>query len=309
MEVYRRITERVRGALWAHHRRLMPERQFHRILAYVYNNKYEHQIRFDQMEVVGSVWNGRVEVITTPAGFLKKVRVHPDVADMSNARQQRVILAAYADACAQGKTLMEQAELNIYKQFLKDLKPIIMGIRDNPEFYTVPESSMETAEGTLRGGSAGGVKLGCDAQGQRLHRTIPAARADEPVHAIQRRHAWEKRWLESPRADSGRARCGVRNTYHDMARSTDHVVLLEPSQRRCCRWTLRRRTHRWTRIVCSVRTGWRTWITSMSRRHCGRARRLLIGKRSCVECRSVGWPGIALSTTTQTHSEPASNWL
>ena len=139
MEVYRRITERVRGALWAHHRRLMPERQFHRILAYVYNNKYEYQIRFDRMSVVGHAWGGRVEVQTTPAGFLKRVRVNPAVDDLTPAQQHKLVMAAYAEACRKGRALMEEAELKVYKQFLKDLKPIILGIRDNPEFYTVPE--------------------------------------------------------------------------------------------------------------------------------------------------------------------------
>ncbi|RNF10673.1 uncharacterized protein Tco025E_06753 [Trypanosoma conorhini] len=193
MEVYRRITERVRGALWAHHGRLMPERQFHRILAYVYNNKYEHQIRFDRMEVVGRVWEGRVEVVTTPAGFLKRVRVNPCVEELSSYRQQQLVLAAYADACAQGRRLMEQAEMNIYKQFLKDLKPIVMGIRDNPEFYTVPEDSVETIGGTLHMGQG---------PTPTTHRTIPAAKAYLPADEVRARQEWEKKWLNSPQGKS-----------------------------------------------------------------------------------------------------------
>ncbi|KAK7197152.1 Hypoxia-inducible factor-1 [Novymonas esmeraldas] len=192
MEVYRRITERVRGALWAHHRRLMPERQFHRILAYVYNNKYEYQIRFDRMSVVGRAWGGRVEVMTTPAGFLKRVRVNPAVEDLSPAQQHKLVLAAYADACQQGRVLMEQAELTVYKQFLMDLKPIILGIRDNPEFYTVPEDSIETIGGVLRRSTAS--RDGGDA----VWRTIPMAKAHQPVDEVRRRHAWEEEWLASP---------------------------------------------------------------------------------------------------------------
>ncbi|AYU78781.1 hypothetical protein LdCL_220013800 [Leishmania donovani] len=197
MEVYRRIAERVRGALWAHHRRLMPERQFHRILAYVYNNKYEYQIRFDRMSVVGRAWAGRVEVMTTPGGFLKRVRVHPAVEDLSPAQQHKLVLAAYADACQQGRALMEQAELKVYKQFLKDLKPIIFGIRDNPEFYTVPEDSMETIGGVLRRDQAS-LDGGAAANGAgAVHRTIPMARAHQPVDEVRRRHAWEDQWLAS----------------------------------------------------------------------------------------------------------------
>lgn len=188
MEVYRRITERVRGALWAHHRRLMPERQFHRILAYVYNNKYEHQIRFDQMEVVGRAWGGRVEVVTTPGGFLKRVRVNPAVEDLTEYQQHQLVLSAYAKACVEGRSLMSKAETNIYKQFLKDLKPIVMGIRDNPEFYTVPEDSMESNEATLRRQHVDPALR---------HRTIPAGRAHQPTHEVKQRLQWEKEWLQS----------------------------------------------------------------------------------------------------------------
>lgn len=191
MEVYRRITERVRGALWAHHRRLMPERQFHRILAYVYNNKYEYQIRFDRMSVVGHAWGGRVEVQTTPAGFLKRVRVNPAVEDLTPAQQHKLVMAAYAEACRKGRALMEEAELKVYKQFLKDLKPIILGIRDNPEFYTVPEDSVETVGGVLR------RTHGDTATDATPHRTIPMAKAHQPVDAVRQRYAWEAQWLAS----------------------------------------------------------------------------------------------------------------
>ncbi|KAG8345114.1 hypothetical protein ERJ75_000237700 [Trypanosoma vivax] len=201
MEVYRRITERVRGALWAHHGRLMPERQFHRILAFVYNNKYEHQIRFDRMEVVGREWGGKVEVVTTPAGFLKRARINPCVEELSVHQQKQLILAAYADACRQGRKLMEEAEMNIYKQFLKDLKPIIMGIRDNPEFYTVPEDSIETVNGTLQTSGNGRGVAGTGNAGSSLtvYRTIPAARAHQPADEVRARRQWEHKWLNSAR--------------------------------------------------------------------------------------------------------------
>lgn len=191
MEVYRRITEKVRGALWAHHRRLMPERQFHRILAYVYNNKYEYQLRFDKMEVVGTEWNGKVEVVITPSGYLKRVRVHPSVEDLPSYRQKQLLLSAYAKAYHEGHKLLAEAETQVYRQFLLDLKPIVMGIRDNPEFFTMPEDAIETVGGVLaRGGSSKVVK----------HRTIPAAKAMEPADEVQLRHQAEKLWVEaSPR--------------------------------------------------------------------------------------------------------------
>ncbi|CCW72130.1 unnamed protein product [Phytomonas sp. Hart1] len=189
MEVYRRIIERVRGALWAHHRRLMPERQFHRILAYVYNNKYEHQIRFDRMEVVGTEWGGRVEVVTTPGGHMKRVRVHPCLEELTEYRRKQVIFSAYANACQQGHELMKQAELNIYKQFLNDIKPIVLGIRDNPEFYTVSENSIESLDATLNVHGP---------QPELTFRTIPAAKAYQPTDEVRRRHEWLNQWFRSP---------------------------------------------------------------------------------------------------------------
>eukprot|EP00796_Vickermania_ingenoplastis_P010214 gene10214-7158_t len=190
MEVYRRITERVRGAMWAHHRRLMPERQFHRILAYVYNNKYEYQIRLDEMTVVGREYGGRVEVVATPSGYLKEVRLHPAVEDLPARHQELLILSAYAKAQHEGQAIMAQAELQVYKQFLRDLKPIVTGIRDNPEFYTVAPGTTETIGGTLAGTGDGA-----------RHRTIPAAKALQPQDQARARRRAELRWLQS---DSGR---------------------------------------------------------------------------------------------------------
>lgn len=185
MEVYRRITERVRGSLWAHHRRLMPERQFQRILAYVYNNKYEYQVRFDQMEVVGTEWGGKVEVVTTPAGYLKRIRVNPCVEDLPQSARKQLILSAYGKACAEGRQLMQQAELRVYKQFLADLKPIVQGIRDNPEFFTVAEGSLETIGGTLANGEV------------KTHRTIPFDQAFQPSHEHQRRQRIHAAYLST----------------------------------------------------------------------------------------------------------------
>ena len=178
----------MRGALWAHHRRLMPERQFHRILAYVYNNKYEYQIKFDQMEVVGVEWDGRVEVVTTPAGFIKRIRINPAVEDLPGVHQKNLILAAYGKACTEGRRLMAEAELRVYKQFLADLKPIVFGIRDNPEFFTVPEDSEETYGGTLKTSSPKDHHA----------RTIPFAKAYQPSHAIRDRLAAQELWMKSP---------------------------------------------------------------------------------------------------------------
>lgn len=190
MEVYRRITERVRGALWAHHRRLMSERQFHRILAYVYNNKYEYQIRFDSMEVVGHEWDGKVEVVTTPAGFLKRVRVNPCVEDLPQATRKQLILSAYGRAVAEGRKLMEQAELRVYHQFLADLKPIVFGIRDNPEFFTVPDGSTETIGGVLKAADG-------SSDSSKVFRTIPFEKAYQPSHEHSRRQALTQEWLQS----------------------------------------------------------------------------------------------------------------
>lgn len=165
MEVYHRIAERVKGAMWAHHRKLMPERQFQRILGYVYNNKYEYQIRLDQMLVVGKEWGGKVEVATTPAGHIKRVRVNPSFQDLPVKHQHALLLAAYSDAVKQGRVVMEEAEMRVYKQFMADIKPLVMGIRDNPEFYTVAEDTVETFGGTLKAldGKAA----------SEVHRTIP----------------------------------------------------------------------------------------------------------------------------------------
>lgn len=169
----------------------MPERQFHRILAYVYNNKYEYQIRFDKMEVVGTEWDGKVEVVTTPAGFLKRVRVNPAVEDLPQAARQALILSAYGKAVSDGRRLMEQAELRVYKQFLADLKPVILGIRDNPEFFTVPEGAVETIGGVLK-------TVDSDVP---IHRTIPFQKAYQPVHEHARRQAIIRDWMS---ADAGR---------------------------------------------------------------------------------------------------------
>lgn len=196
MEVYRRITERVRGALWAHHRRLMPERQFHRILAYVYNNKYEYQLRFDRMEVVGHEYEGRVEVVATPSGYLKRVRVHPSVEDLTPHQQKQLILSAYAKACKEGHDLMAQAETQVYRQFLKDLKPIVMGIRDNPEFYTVAEESHETVGATMLGPNGPSGTASSSTAGHLPHRTIPMAKAVQPSDEVRRRHQSERAFME-----------------------------------------------------------------------------------------------------------------
>lgn len=186
MEVYRRITERVRGALWAHHRRLMPERQFQRILAYVYNNKYEYQMRFDKMEVVGKEWGGRVEVVTTPAGHVKRIRVNPCVEELPLPSRKQLILSAYGKACGEGRKLMQEAELRVYKQFLSDLKPIVLGIRDNPEFYTVPEGSVETIGGVMKPGTT---------EAEVTHRTIPFDKAFQPSHEHARRQRMQAMFL------------------------------------------------------------------------------------------------------------------
>lgn len=187
MEVYNRICERVRGALWAHHRKLMPERQFYRTLAFVYNNKYEYQIRFDQMICVGVELGGKLEVITTPSGHIKKIRAHPEFEDLSLEARKKLLISAYGKAAHQGRIAMEQAEQKIYAQFLRDLKPIIFGIRDNPEFFIVPEEGMETRNGVVK------VSPTLD-----VHRTIPYEKAASPVKEWEQWKQWESEYLSSP---------------------------------------------------------------------------------------------------------------
>jgi DNA-binding protein YbaB len=191
METYRRITEKVRGALWAHHRRLMPERQFQRILAYVYNNKYEYQIRFDKMTCVGTELGGKVEVATTPAGHIKRVRVNPEFEDLPRDAREKLIVSAYAKAAAQGRELMQEAEMRVYRQFLRDLKPIVYGIRDNPEFYTVPEDTEELPGMTAASASS--------ADPTALHRTIPYQTSWDSADLLRSARAAEKRFIDSGR--------------------------------------------------------------------------------------------------------------
>ena len=210
MEVYERILRRVQGAMWAHHRRLMPERQFQRILGYVYSHKYEYQIRFDEMACVGTELNGHVEVTITPAGFVKRVRVDPSFEDYPSHTQRMVLLSAYSKARQEGRDLMAQAELRIYKQFLTDLKPVVLGIRDNPEFYTIQTTptldgatpDIETPKGTLQGSTAplphAPHPSSPPSPLRHVHRTIPYTRA----HTRQQEWAYRQtefaRFIHSP---------------------------------------------------------------------------------------------------------------
>jgi hypothetical protein len=193
METYHRITEKVRGALWAHHRRLMPERQFQRILGYVYSNKYEYQIRFDQMTCVGTELGGKVEVCTTPAGHVKRVRVHPSFEDYSPTAQRKILVSAYSKAAKEGRGLMQTAEMKVYSQFLQDIKPIVLGVRDNPEFYTVAEDTEELPGGTVASQSS---------SADNTYRTIPYEKAFYPSHEVADRRKRQAGFLAT---DAGRA--------------------------------------------------------------------------------------------------------
>ena len=198
MEVYERIVHRVRGAMWAHHRRLMPERQAQRILGYVYSHKYEYQIRFDEMTITGTELDGKVEVVITPAGYVKSVRVAPDFEDYNQCERDSLLMSAYTKAKLEGNVLMAQAELKIYHQFLRDLKPVVMGIRDNPEFYTINvgikhedeqgEEDHETPHGVLRGSKS-----------VQRHRTIPYSKASTPYEEWKYRHEMLKAFFHSPK--------------------------------------------------------------------------------------------------------------
>jgi DNA-binding protein YbaB len=187
MEVYTRITERLRGAMWAHHRRLLPERQIQRILAFVYNNKYEYQIKFDTMTCVGQEWGGKVEVHTTPAGHIKRVRVNPEFDHLTGHDQRQLLLSAYAQATKEGKEAMQLAEDKVYAQFLRDIKPLALGIRDNPEFYTVGEATEELPGGTVR------------AKDDSLpSRTIPFDKAYQPAHVWAEKNRYLSHFMGTP---------------------------------------------------------------------------------------------------------------
>ena len=197
MEVYQRILHRVQGAMWAHHRRLMPERQAKRILGYVYSHKYEYQIRLDEMLITGTELDGKVEVVTNPSGYVKSVRVSPEFEDYSQNQRDTLLMSAYTKAKLEGSAIMAQAELKIYRQFLTDVKPIVMGIRDNPEFYTIDsgikheeelgEGDRETPHGTIRG--TNGIKR---------HRTIPYSKASVPYQEWKYRRAMVEKFFHSP---------------------------------------------------------------------------------------------------------------
>lgn len=166
----------------------MSERQFQRILGYVYSNKYEYQIRFDKMQVVGTEWDGKVEVVTTPAGHILRCRANAQFDDLLPAQKRVLLTGAYNNAIKQGRKLMEEAEKLVYAQFLMDIKPIVMGVRDNPEFFTIDRSDVELPGGTLKSPSQAG-----DAP----YRTIPLDRAFNPSHEFHRRRELERRWLRS----------------------------------------------------------------------------------------------------------------
>jgi hypothetical protein len=106
--------------------------------------------------------------------------------DLPEAQRKQLLLTAYGRACAEGRKLMEAAELQVYKQFLKDLKPVVLGIRDNPEFYTVPDDTVESLHGTLASPSSGPDKT---------HRTIPHRRANQPSHVVAQRQNMLNQWL------------------------------------------------------------------------------------------------------------------
>jgi hypothetical protein len=138
------------------------------------------------MTCVGTELGGKVEVATTPGGHIKRVRVHPDFEDMPAADRERVIMSAYVKAARQGRTVMQAAEERVYAQFLRDIKPLVLGIRDNPEFYTVSPDAVELP---------GGVLATPDAKD--VHRTIPYRKARGPAQVAAARQAADDEFLQS----------------------------------------------------------------------------------------------------------------
>eukprot|EP00755_Sulcionema_specki_P029006 Sspe_Gene.91184::Locus_62652_Transcript_2_2_Confidence_0.667_Length_1408::g.91184::m.91184 len=189
MQFYERVLQRVNGALAAHFGKSLPEAHKDRILGFVYSMKYEYQLQFDQMEVVGNAANGKVEAILTPTGFVKKVRMNPAIARLPKEQQSLLVMSAVGSAKKKGRALMEKAEMQIYGHFLRDIKPWVLGLRDNPEFFTIPEDAVETPEGIL---APNWLKP------EHIHRTIPfekwRSREDVSESAKQK----EKEWLQTP---------------------------------------------------------------------------------------------------------------
>jgi len=186
--------------MWAHHRRLMPERQAKRILGYVYSHKYEYQIRFDEMTITGTELNGKVEVVISPSGYVKKVCVSPEFEDFNRNQRESLLMSAYTKAKLEGHALMAQAEMKIYRQFLMDLKPVVMGIRDNPEFFTIDsglktdddaEPDHETPLGTIRGSSK-----------TKRHRTIPHSKPTTPYQEWKYRREMIEKFFSSAQGRS-----------------------------------------------------------------------------------------------------------
>eukprot|EP01061_Rhynchopus_euleeides_P004459 TRINITY_DN13710_c0_g1_i2.p1 TRINITY_DN13710_c0_g1~~TRINITY_DN13710_c0_g1_i2.p1 ORF type:complete len:419 (+),score=137.16 TRINITY_DN13710_c0_g1_i2:64-1320(+) len=164
MNYYERVLMRVNGALAAHFNKTLPERHKEQMLGFVYSMKYEYQQRFDKMEVVGHELQGKVEAVLTPTGFVKRVRLNPSVANMPEEHKKSLIVSAVSKAKRKGRALMQDAEMQVYGHFLRDLKPWLHGIRDNPEFFTIPEDAVETPAGILAPSWL---------RPEHIHRTIP----------------------------------------------------------------------------------------------------------------------------------------
>eukprot|EP01060_Flectonema_neradi_P014642 TRINITY_DN21276_c1_g1_i1.p1 TRINITY_DN21276_c1_g1~~TRINITY_DN21276_c1_g1_i1.p1 ORF type:complete len:424 (+),score=76.51 TRINITY_DN21276_c1_g1_i1:79-1350(+) len=188
MQFYERILQRVNGALAAHFNKSMPEQTRKQMLGFVYSMKYEYQLRFDDMEVVGTELGGKVEAIMTPTGFVKKIRISPDVQELPDNQRWRIIQSAVGAGKKKGIALMEQAEEQVYGHFLRDLRPWIHGIRDNPEFFTIPEDAVETPEGIIAPAWL---------TPKHIHRTIPFKKWEPRKTVHENLQKTEKDWLST----------------------------------------------------------------------------------------------------------------
>eukprot|EP01064_Diplonema_japonicum_P000249 TRINITY_DN10186_c0_g1_i1.p1 TRINITY_DN10186_c0_g1~~TRINITY_DN10186_c0_g1_i1.p1 ORF type:complete len:424 (+),score=77.66 TRINITY_DN10186_c0_g1_i1:74-1345(+) len=188
MQYYERVLMRVNGALAAHFGRSLPEEVKQKSLGFVYSMKYEYQLRFDEMEVVGKEYRGKVEVIMTPTGFVKKVRMAPEAAALPDDQKEMLVLSAVGKGKKKGKKLMNEAEMQVYGHFLRDIRPWVLGIRDNPEFFTLPEDAVETQAGII---APSWLKP------EHIHRTIPFSEWKTPGSVQKQTEEKEQQWLST----------------------------------------------------------------------------------------------------------------
>eukprot|EP01065_Artemidia_motanka_P016963 TRINITY_DN2051_c4_g1_i2.p1 TRINITY_DN2051_c4_g1~~TRINITY_DN2051_c4_g1_i2.p1 ORF type:complete len:416 (+),score=45.46 TRINITY_DN2051_c4_g1_i2:68-1315(+) len=188
MQFYERVLQRVNGALAAHYGRALSESYKSQVLGFVYSQKYEFQLRFDDMQVVGRSAGGHVEAVMSPTGLIKKIRVSPSVASLPNGLKTDLVSSAVTAGKKKGNVLLQEAERQVYGLFLRDIKPWVYGIRDNPEFFTIPEDAIETDAGILAPDWL---------TPEHIHRTIPFAKWKSRTAVHDEQQSKENTWLST----------------------------------------------------------------------------------------------------------------